>query len=232
MNWMKHALARHNYGRPMAVLLASPVPPLVDEALIIHHNKFLIQLLPGSDPSHVTGDPNTARMAKYIRDAVNEQRIARNEQRDRYEASPVPKSPAQYWPAESVSYLMLVCGVEHEDELPELWRMAASAGKRDRIAVDRAVQNTARRMGAVGVAPVVTPDLTKRLMYLLFGGSDPDDLAEDIQPFSMVIMDHCSTATHHVAEQAREQSQNYDLVTSGDTNTTLADANRCVALQK
>jgi hypothetical protein len=90
---------------------------------------------------------------------------------------------------------MLVCGVEHEDEMPELWRMAASAGKRDRIAVYRAVQNTEPCIGAVGVAPVVTPDLTKQLMGLMFGGSDPDDLAEDIQPFSMVIMDHRSTNT-------------------------------------
>jgi hypothetical protein len=121
---------------------------------------------------------------------------------------------------------MLVCGVDHEDELPELWRMAASAGKRDRITVDRAVQNTARRMGAVGAAPVVTPDLTKWLMGLMFGGSDPYDLTEGIHTFSMVIMDCRSTATRHVAEQAREQSRNYDLVTSGDTNTTLADANR------
>jgi hypothetical protein len=104
--------------------------------------------------------------------------------------------------------------------------MAASAGKRNHIAVDRAVQNPARRMGAIGAAPVVTPDLTKRLMGLMFGGSDPDDLAEGIQPFSMVIMDHRSTATRHMAEQAREQSRNYDLVTSGDTNTTLAEANQ------
>jgi hypothetical protein len=63
-------------------------------------------------------------------------------------------------------------------------------------------------------------------MGLMFGGSDPDNLAEDIQPFSMVIMDHRSTATRTVAENAREQSRNYDLVTSGETNTTLADASR------
>jgi hypothetical protein len=226
MNWMKHSLTRHNTGRPRAVLLASPVPPLADEALIIHRNEFLMRLLPGSDPSHITGETSEARMANYIHDGVDEQCIIRNEQRDRYEASRAPRSPAQYWPAESVSELMLVCGVEIEDELPEMWRTAASAGKRNRIAVERAVQNTAHRMEAVGVAPVVTPDLTKRLMGLMFGGSDPDDLAEGIQPFSMVTMDHGSTATRHVAEKAREQSRNYDLVTSGDTNTTLADANR------
>jgi hypothetical protein len=118
INWMKHALTRHNTGRPTAILLASPVPPLADEALIIHQNEFLMRLLPGSDPSRVTGDPNAARMANYIRDAVDEQRIARNEQRDHYEASRAPKSPAQYWPAESCADLMLLCGVEHEDELP------------------------------------------------------------------------------------------------------------------
>jgi hypothetical protein len=222
INWMKHALTRHNTGRPTA----SSVPPLAHEALIIHRNEFLMRLLTGSDPSRATGDPNAARMSNYIRDAMGEQRIARNEQRYRYEASRAPKSPSQYWPAESCADLMLLCGVEHEDALPELWRMAASAGKRDRIAFDRAVQNTARRMAAVGAAPVVTPDLAKRLMGLMFGGSDPDDLSEGIQPFSMVIMDHRSTATRTVAEQAREQSRNYELVTSGDTNTTLADANR------
>jgi hypothetical protein len=85
--------------------------------------------------------------------------------------------------------------------------MVASAGKRDRIAVDHVVQNTARRMAAVGAAPVVTPDLTKRLMGLMFGGGDPDDLFEGIQPFSMVIIDHRSTATHTGADQAWEQSR-------------------------
>jgi hypothetical protein len=104
--------------------------------------------------------------------------------------------------------------------------MAASAVKRDRIAVDRDVQNTARRLGATGAAPVVTPDFTKRLMGLMFGGSDPDDLAEGIQPFSMVIMDHRSATNRTVAEHTQEQSRNYDLVTSGETTTMLADANR------
>jgi hypothetical protein len=72
INWMKHALTRHNTGRPTAVLLASPVTPLADEALIIHWNEFLMRLLPGSDPSRATGDPNAARMANYIRDAMDE----------------------------------------------------------------------------------------------------------------------------------------------------------------
>jgi hypothetical protein len=165
-------------------------------------------------------------MANYIRDFVDEQRIARNKQRYRYEASRAPKSPSQYWPPESCADLMLLCGVDHEDELPELWRMSASAGKRDRIAVERAIQNTARRLGVGGSAPVVTPDLTKRLMGLMFSGSDPDDLAEGIQPFSMVITDHRSSATRQAAEQARHQSRNYDLITSGETNTTLSDAHR------
>jgi hypothetical protein len=96
INWMKHELTRHNNGRPTAVLLVSPVPPLADEALVIHRNEFLMRLLPGSDPSRATGDPNAARMANYIRDAVDERLIARNDQRDRYEASRAPKSPAQY----------------------------------------------------------------------------------------------------------------------------------------
>jgi hypothetical protein len=122
--------------------------------------------------------------------------------------------------------------VEHEDELPELWRMAASAGKRDHIVVDRAVQNTACRMAAVGDAPMVTPDLTKRLMGLMFGGSDPDDLSEGIQPFSMVIMDHRSTVTRTVAEQAREQARSYNLVTSGNTNTILANTTRLCGTTK
>jgi hypothetical protein len=121
LNWMKHAVTRHNTGRPTAVVLAPPVPPLADESLMLHRNEFLVRLLPGSDPNRLVGDPNAARMANYIRDEFDEQRLARNEQRDRYDASRAPKSPAQYWPAESCTDLMLICGVEHEDELPELW---------------------------------------------------------------------------------------------------------------
>jgi hypothetical protein len=121
VNWMKHALTRHNTGRPTAVLLAPPVPPLADKSFMLHRNEFLVRLFPGSDPTRLTGDPNAARMDNYIRDAIDEQRLARNEQRDRYEALRAPKYPAQYWPVESCSNLMLLCGVEHEDELPELW---------------------------------------------------------------------------------------------------------------
>jgi hypothetical protein len=60
MNWMKHALTRHSTGRPTAVLLAPPAPPLADEALIIHRKEFFMRLLPGADPSRVTGDPNAS----------------------------------------------------------------------------------------------------------------------------------------------------------------------------
>jgi hypothetical protein len=64
------------------------------------------------------------------------------------------------------------------------------------------------------------------LMGLMFGGSDPDDLAECIQPFSRVTMDHRSAANRTVADHTREQSWNYDLVTLGETTTTRADVNR------
>jgi hypothetical protein len=63
LNWMKHAMTRHNNGMPTAVMLAPPVPPLADESLMLHRNEFLVRLLPGSDPNRPVGDPNAARMA-------------------------------------------------------------------------------------------------------------------------------------------------------------------------
>jgi hypothetical protein len=43
---------------------------------MLHRNEFLARLLPGSDPNRPVGDPNAARMANCIRDAVDEQRLA------------------------------------------------------------------------------------------------------------------------------------------------------------
>jgi hypothetical protein len=39
---------------------------------MLHRNEFLVRLLPGSDPTRLTGDPNAARMANYIQDTVDE----------------------------------------------------------------------------------------------------------------------------------------------------------------
>jgi hypothetical protein len=40
---------------------------------------------------------------------------------------------------------MFLCGVAEESNLPELWRLLATAGRHDRLAIDQAIQATADR---------------------------------------------------------------------------------------
>jgi hypothetical protein len=117
-----------------------------------------------------------------------------------------------------------VCGVATEGNLKELWRLLAAAGRRDHLVIEQVIQATATRRGQANRAPIVTPDLSRRIAQLTFAGNDMDTLSEGIHPFSLVVAYRRSLVSSSAAERARHAASDYDLVTAVDTNTSLTDA--------
>jgi hypothetical protein len=118
---------------------------------------------------------------------------------------------------------MTICGVMNEGDLPETWGLLPQYGKKDRLAVELALKQTAQCEGLTHSAPIVMQELTKRPLSLNFAGNDSDNLSEGVQPFDLVIVDHRSQMSRDAMGVGRDEATHYDLVTAGQANTSLSD---------
>jgi hypothetical protein len=76
----------------------------------------------------------------------------------------------------------------------------------------------------VELAPIVTPELVKRLVGLRFDGDNVEDLRVGMQPFTITISDYTSNSGEALAINARQRAEEYDLISDGSITTSLADA--------
>ena len=106
-----------------------------------------------------------------------------------------------------------------------LWPPLVAAGKKDWLgAMDRVIQEVARATGSVDQAPIVTPELVKKLIGLCFNGANFDDLTEGHPLFALAVRDHCSQAASSAltATACAAAEEYYDLATAapGELSTT------------
>jgi hypothetical protein len=204
---------------------AVPQAPLADANLHKHRRWVLLQQLPALGTAAIAPvDAATAQLANYVGQMVTEQRQSRQDAQDRAAESKAPKLPSALWGEDATRRLCVMCQVPTESDLPEMWHAIAAAGKRDRIAVEMVVTETAREMGHPELAPIITPELAKKILSLRLGGNNLDDLSEGVQPFAITIQDYTSQDTEADANTARQKALEYDILTQGSTSTTLTDA--------
>jgi hypothetical protein len=72
--------------------------------------------------------------------------------------------------------------------------------------------------------PIITPDFARKISQLSFAGHDMDNPSEGLQPFAMVVVNHRSIHARTTMDHARRTAEDYDLLTAGETNTSLTDA--------
>jgi hypothetical protein len=78
--------------------------------------------------------------------------------------------------------------------------------------------------GQVKLAPIVTPNIVKHLVGLRFNRDNAEDFGVGIQPFTITISKYMSNLGEALAIKARQCTEEYDLITNGSINTSLADA--------
>ena len=228
MIWIVMAGCRADIGTPSSLILPMPHPPLADATLLKHRRALLTRLLPGLSVVSPPGvsDPNTARLADFAGQLIEDRRQARDEASQRQAEAKAPKTVSQFWGEDACFRLCVMCGVSSENDLPALWPALASAGKRDRLVAKRIIHEVACASGSLDHAPIVTPELVKKFINLRFGGTDLDDFTEGIHPFALVVRDHRTHAARALTIPAQNAADDYDLATSGEVATTFADAHR------
>ena len=75
----------------------------------------------------------------------------------------------------------------------------------------------AANTGNVDQAPVVTPDLAKKIVTLRFVGTKMDDLSNGINPFIVVIQDQTSPDNEKAYFASLATARNCDDLVSGST---------------
>jgi hydrogenase maturation factor HypF (carbamoyltransferase family) len=80
--------------------------------------------------SQVIGDTSAARVADYMGETLEENRLSRQYMMDRVYAAKSPKTASQYFTPEWCARLMTKYGVMNEGDLPEIWRLLPQYGER------------------------------------------------------------------------------------------------------
>lgn len=223
VDWLLLSIVREQATAAPRVAQDPLVAPVADRALLSHRRDLMRKHLPGLDNGSTSGPLLATQqlLASHVSNMVDEQRLARDEATARAAQARAPKTVAAALGAETAQTLLAICGVTEESDLPPFWAALAAAGKRDRQALEQALLGKARSLGMAEAAPVATPDLTKKVSGLQWAGLNSEDLAEGIQPFTIVLTDYTGS---DAGIEAKRLADTYDIMTEGTTSSSLEDA--------
>jgi hypothetical protein len=219
LNFLRLACTRNMAGDTASVFARPELTvPLSDTSLIQHRTELIAHKLPGlnSTPTLAAGQ----QVAQSLGLLVAEQRAARQDLVDRHAASAI-KTIEEYFGA-STHTLLCVCQVANSSLLPPVYQTMADYGKKkERITMQRAVDDMMSQMGLSQLHFVVTADLANKLSSLMWK-SHPEDLSQGIHPF-------CVGETSPDAIAAlQELARKYDLISSDGAAPSLLDARELV----
>jgi hypothetical protein len=141
LDWMALAGIRHEAGAESHVARPPLAPPLSSPRLLTDRADLLLQLLPGlalSAPAPSAAPTTTTEAVIGLPLATALTELASSFR------APVttvaPKTRLSKWDAIHNATLLMLCGVETEEELPSVWAAFANAGKGDCAVLECALQ--------------------------------------------------------------------------------------------
>ena len=135
-----------------------------------------------------------------------------------------PKMVSEYFKTHNTSQLLFLTEAATEVDLPEiLSRIAEGNKKHEREMIELLFHEVAVNAGDMDQAPMVTPDLAKKIAILRFAGTNMDDLTNGINPFIKVIQDHTSPDNEKAYFASLSAACDYNNLVSGSTAMDLMD---------
>ena len=107
---------------------------------------------------------------------------------------------------------------------PEVWVAHCQGnGKREHETIELLFCEVVANAGEVDQAPVVMPNLVKKIVTFRFVGTNMDDLSDGINLFIMVIQDHTSPDNEKAYFASLAATCDYDDLVSSSTAMDLMD---------
>jgi hypothetical protein len=167
------------------------------------------------------------RIANLVGDLLQVQRDVRNDATAARAAAVAPKTVAEFFGDHVTDKLLALCQAPNAHALPELWiQLAAANGKREREVIETQLCITAANLGDPELAPVVTPDLAKKIASVRLAGNNMDDFSDGVNPFLMTVQDCTSPSSEKQHFEALFLAADCDALVGGSAAADLADVTK------
>jgi hypothetical protein len=138
--------------------------PLADTTLVQHRMTLIAHKLPGLNSAPILAAGQ--QVANSLGELVAEQRVARQDQADRQAANSIKTIEESF--GASTHTLLRICQAANSTLLPPVYQTMADYGKKkERITMQRAIDDAMSQMGLSQLHFVVTADLANRLSSLM-----------------------------------------------------------------
>lgn len=213
-----HPITRH--AQPM-------VQPVADAELLGHIGRKLRQLLPAlATHTHPLG-PHFAQATNVLRQTLQEDRdIDRAERAAAADATAAATSFSNVYPAFAVHIRRLCLAGDDDEQLPQFWRLLASAkGKKAQsmAALSQLLTARANEPGSARVLPILTTQLFNQLVNFELGSIDVSVLTSGVSPFLM-----CPLGYHKVTAE-RALTTQYMVIHDNGGTPALGDVQKLIS---
>jgi hypothetical protein len=167
--WARRTIVNPGEGAPAGQSIRLPMPAVLElEGRVAEHvsSRFLLDL-PGRDPAHQAGNVAGLLAAGFGSMSTAMDRQSASAEQRQVAQKAAEQSVQGRWGA--INRLLRVCRVEHEDQLPPIYKIAAKAGqKADRVVLQEAITLRVAEDGTSMRYPFVRAQLAKSFSNLLF----------------------------------------------------------------
>ncbi|HKK56614.1 hypothetical protein [Marinobacter sp.] len=224
-NWLMMATYPDSTNPTPSLLFAADVAaPIQDRQFTEWRQQSLNRILPAVAGLLGGGGGPTSRIANLMGDLLQVQRDVRNDTSAARAAAQAPKTVAEFFGDHLAEKLLALCQAHDTHALPQLWiKLAAANGKRERETIETELRITGTALGDPELAPVVTPDLAKKIVGVRLAGNNMDDFSDGVNPFLMVIQDYTSPGSEKQYFDALSLAADYDTLVGGSAAADLAD---------
>ena len=139
-------------------------------------------------------------------------------------AASQPKTVSEFFNTHLTEKLLFLCDVASAHDLPEIWiKLVAGNSKRERDTIEMRVRVGATGLGDTDLAPVITPDLSKKIIGVHLVGNNLDDFTDGVNTFLMVVQDNTSPGTKKQYFNTLLLASDYDTLVGGAAAAELSD---------
>jgi hypothetical protein len=223
LNFLRLACTRNVAGDGQGPV-ARPVleVPLANAVLTRHRTELVDFKLPGLNRTPILAAGQ--QVTQSLGELVAEQWAARQDVINRHALSSV-KTINEYFGA-STHTLLRLCQVPNTVSLPPVYQKLADYGKKkERITIQREVDDMMNQLGMSQLHFVITADLATKLSSLMWK-AHPEDLLQGIHPFCV------GEISPDVITELQELARKYDLISTNGASPSLSDAQELVGTTK
>ena len=212
LDFLRVAMTRSGVGQLSSLAVQAPTAPVADAVLLSHRRRIIERDFPALNAALPQLQQNL--IAQELSVLVADNRTARVEDEIRRQKD-IAKPLTDLVGDHGVDYLLRICGVQAEHELPPLWSALKSAKKHNRLNVlQHSIDVAKLQCDEPEMQFIATPALLQAIVNMAFGMSQTDSITTGLQPFVL---------GEQMESSAREALYTYEALYSGGSAPSSTD---------